>query len=114
MKLNENFPCGNSFLPESFKLFSNSSILHNNGMDFLGTVENHLSMDFKRAFENSTYFTNKSFPSICISNLIIEEQVKVFYDKMIEFEEGDKQVEFPLFLQSKGLLTLNQVGIMFQ
>lgn len=106
----ENLFCNESQLLDCFKLFENSAILHNNGLDYLATQENHLSLDFKRAYEFSSYFTNKSFPTICITELLFEDQIKKFYDKMLEFEEKDNQSEFAIYLQTNGLLTLKQTG----
>src|SRR5690554_2343462 len=97
-------------LCETLVLYQNSAQLHNDCLDYLSTLENHLSLSFSRAFEGASYFVSRAYPTVNVSNLINEEQVKEFYDKMLEFEAEDRQAQFVVYLQSQGLLTLNQAG----
>jgi len=110
MKNHDNSIFNQNSLCETFLLYQNSAQLHNDCLDYLSTVENHLSMSFSRAFQEAAMFVSKTYPTINVSGLITEEQMKVFYDKLIEVEAENRQVEFVVFLQSQGLLTLNQAG----
>jgi len=106
----ENRETNSSIVDQSFLLYRNSAQLHNDCLDYLSTLENNLSLTFSRAFQESSFFCKKAYPTINVSSLLLEDQIKVFFDKLLEFESQNQAVGFVVFLQSQGLLTLNQAG----
>lgn len=101
--------CSCSSNEEIFSIFKNAAELHNRELMYVTSLPNFLDFNFTKSFEASTDFFSASFPMNNVTNIITFADSKVFYDKLVELQAGERQAEFGDYLFARGLMNTKQM-----
>lgn len=94
---------------EVFSIFKNAAEEHNRELMYVTSLPNFLDFNFAKAFKASTDFCTAAYPMNNVTNIITFADAKVFYDKLVELQAGERQAEFGDYLFSRGLMNIKQM-----